>query len=392
MGLFLMAVAAAIVVLQSTLILSNREPNLWVFSLLQRKDTLSSRDWTNIKDKIHKPHAYDKGGFEKNVLALLHSTESALSPFATCMEKNWIPSSSTPPLENCRIWHHAPQKISSIFDGSSWNPHLILLVIASIHLLLSFLNSQEHFYLKEHSTIHGSEDEKTPISTRIYHFPSGLALFILAMVCLIVGLIASNRNASHQPVLDAPTIIVAVILFLTVAWFLRIHNLHSADQRGYHIWSLIFQMQIIGVPLTVLMIAVMGARFYTDIVSHFILLSVAVNSLWLQNHLRAKEMGECNSDVLLTFLRLLTIAIPLFSICMAQVQWGGANTWQQITVFMAFFSLAPLFIHSFYPMSLFDSESDMEHHHSKWRRLLVRLGNLCSSAALGSSVINLALL
>lgn len=346
MGLFLLTVSTAIVVLQSTLILSNREPNLWTFSLLQHKSS-------------------------NTTASLLYE-----SPYTDCML-----SKKEPPLsiETCRQWYHAVTETSSILNGAAWNPHLILLVIACIHLVLCFSNSQDHFYIKENGSV------SPPVfSSRIYHFPIRLCIFILSLLCLIVGLIAANRNPSRQT-LDHPTITVAVILLLVTAWFvyIRYKNHHSLT---YHLWVVIFQLQIVGIPLVVLMISVMGARFYTDIVVHFLLLTAAVNSLWLQN-----RVNQTNNMLMLIFLRLLTIAIPLFCIFMAQIQWGGGtNTWQQVSVFMSFLSLAPLLVYSFFPV--LDLSYEHEDYSIKTKQLQLKLGNLCTTAALGSTVINLAFL
>jgi len=356
MGLFLLIVSTVIVVLQGTLILSNREPNLWVFSLLQHKTS-------NISASL-----------------LYHE-----SPFTLCMHR-------LESMETCRLWYHTIKDTESILDDATWNPHLILLVISSIHLLLSFSNSQDHFYIKEHKN-----NSSEVFSTRIYHFSIRLTMFLLSLFCLVVGLIAANRNPGRQ-ILDHPTITTSVVLLLATAWFTYIRYKNHQHNQTYHLWVMIFQLQIIGVPLTVLMISVMGTRFYTDVVTHFLLLSVAVNSLWLQNHIIRKN----TQMFLLVFLRLLTIGIPLYCIFIAQTQWGGVNSWQQVSVFMAFFCMAPLFIYSFFPVrqSFFEGDNDdnsnsndnMDEDTEKSKRLQLKLVNLCTTAALGSTVINLALL
>jgi hypothetical protein len=349
MGLFLLIVTTVIVVLQGTLILSNREPNLWVFSLLQHKTS-------NISASL-----------------LYHD-----SPFAQCMSR-------LKSMETCTLWYHSIKDTETILDSAAWNPHLILLVISCIHLLLSFSNSQDHFYIKEHK-INSSEEV---VSTRIYHFSIRLTMFLLSLFCLVVGLIAANRNPGRQ-ILDHPTIITSVVLLLATAWFTYIRYKNHNHNQTYHLWVMIFQLQIIGVPLAVLMISVMGARFYTDIVTHFMLLSVAVNSLWLQNHILRKK----TQMFLLVFLRLLTIGIPLYCIFIAQTQWGEVNSWQQVSVFMAFFCMAPLFIYSFFPIrqSFFEDSDNVDEDTENSKRLQLKLVNLCTTAALGSTVINLALL
>ncbi len=388
-----MTMATAIVVLQVTLILSNREPNLWVFSLLQHKKPVEI--WTNFSQNYHSG---------QNISGLQHGT-----PFAQCLEQEW---GALP--EHCRLWYHSTQEISSIFNGGTWNPHLIILVLASIHLVICFSTSQEHHYVLEHEKPHDDLDVSIKnahesISTRIYHFPLGLSLFFLSLLSLIVGLVSSNRHIDMH-IMDAPTIVISLFLFFSASWFLYIqyhyyfedcssvqipeYDNQNRRSHSYPLWVLIFQLQIVGVPLTVLMISVMGVRFYTDIVTHFLLLSAAVNSLWLQRHLQTVVLN----DMILVIVRFLTCGIPLFCFFLAQTQWGNQkNTWGQITVFMAFLSLAPLFVFTLFPLytsQMLQEEDDpvIKKHNKKWNQIQLRLGNFCTSAALGSTVINLALL
>jgi hypothetical protein len=412
-----MSMATAIVVLQATLILSNREPNIWVFSLMQHKK--SEEVWKNVS-KIFKEVA------EKDAIDLAVSMEPIHdTPFALCIEQAWS-SQNTP--EHCRLWHHCTQEIHSIFNGATWNPHLILLVLASIHLVFCFSNTQEHHMVAEHKKKNHHElgilvadtettlGEEESVSSRIYHFPLSLSLFLLSLLCLIVGLIASNRNHDSAAILDAPTIVISVILFLVASWFLYkqhhfllddalnqksknfIHDNYYQDDDesektlnndvshsalSYPVWVQVFHLQLVGVPLTVLMMSVMGVRIYTDVITHFILLSAAVNSLWLQSHLQS----AVSNDMILVLIRLFTCGIPLFCIFLAQAQWGGTNTWEQITVFMAFISLSPLYVFTLFPIKHLNQNSD-----KKWDQVQLRLVNFCVTVAVGSSVINLALL
>lgn len=414
-----MSMATAIVVLQATLILSNREPNLWVFTLMQHKK--AEQAWGNVS-KIFKEVAEDDAS--RHALLTMSLESMHATPFASCIEHS---RSSKDLPEHCRLWYHSTQEISSIFNGATWNPHLILLVLASIHLVFCFSNTQEHHLVREHtkknhqelgmlinrdSEIHSEVEE--PVSNRIYHFPLSLSLFLLSLLCLIVGLIASNRNHDSMAILDPPTIVVSIILFLAASWFLykqhhfladaiimheKTKNINHAayfqdasdtdgheevnDEPSYPLWVQIFHLQLVGVPLTVLMMSVMGVRMYTDVITHFLLLSTAVNSLWLQSHL----LSVISNDMILVCIRLLTCGIPLFCILLAQMQWGGANTWGQITVFMAFISLSPLYVFTLFPIRHLSQNSD-----KKWEQVQLRLVIFCITVALGSSVINLALL
>jgi hypothetical protein len=394
MGLFLVSMAIVIVVVQVTLILSNREPNMWVFSLLQSHSPTTHM--SNITDFIES-YSYENK-----------------PPFVECVEAE----TNNNNLDHCKLWYHNTQKITNIFNGATWNPHLILLVISCIHLIICFSNAKEH----------SLEDEANENNFRLYQIPISFCLCILIMLCLIVGLISSNRNSSQQRlvILDTPTIIISMILFIGSIWFLKVHNDYceskthtkmlidlskindpDINKYSYHSWVLIFQLQIIAVPLTVLMTSVMGVRIFSDVLTHFILLTVAVNSLWLQNSISdiidniTYEDDDCN-DWLLPTSRLLTIGIPLFCILIAQTQWGGTNSWQHLTVFMSFFSMGPLFIFPFLSsQSIIDIKKrnsketelpETKKKHKHYKHLHQRLGSYCSTAALGCSVINLALL
>jgi hypothetical protein len=412
MGLFSMTMATAIVVLQATLILSNRESNLWVFPLMQHKK--SEQVWKNVS-KMFKEIG------EKNASEFSISTRG--TPFALCVEQS---NSSRDLPEHCRLWYHGTQEIHSIFNGATWNPHLILLVIACIHLVFSFSNTQEHHMVKKtqketsskHKKKHHqklksmmsdaetSSDTEESVSSSIYHFPLSLSLGLLSLLCLIVGLIASNRNRDSMAILDAPTIVISVVLFMVASWFIyKQHHLgdttinddsYKDDETvsmldndvphpaiSYSIWVQIFHLQTVGVPLTVLMMSVMGVRIFTDVINHFLLLSTAVNSLWLQSQL----LSVVSNDMILVFVRCLTCGIPLFCIFIAQTQWGGTNTWEQITVFMAFISLSPLYVFTLFPIKHLNQNSDKD-----WDHVQLRLVNFCITVAVGSSVVNLGLL
>ena len=138
------------------------------------------------------------------------------------------------------------------------------------------------------------------------------------------------------------------------------------------LWTLIFQLQTVGVPLTVLILAAMGIRSYPEIIIHFLLLSAAVNSLWLQNELQGHAQYMA---------KLLTVSLPLASIYMTQGQLSG---WEYITAFMASVSLGPLIV---MPV-LLDSVVPVD----KLDTFHMRLTSLCSSGALLSTIVNPALL
>ena len=352
MGLFLVSMAISILVVQATLILSNREPNQWVFLLLQPQ----SSAFENTTENYH--------GDMK-------------TPFTECIEM--VKANGKDNFDICRLWYHNRQENASIFNDATWNPHIILLVISSIHFIFCFSNAKQHYT---------DSSKSNEFSSRIYQFPSSVCLCILFLTCLVVALVSSNRNHSLEPykeIFDTPSILVSVFLFIAASWFLKIKNDYTKSQllieKNSNIihqnWVLVYQLQFIGVPLTTLMISVMGVRIFTDIITHIVLLSVSVNTLWLYNTI---VLSDTSSDLLLTITRMFTVSMPLFSITMAQTQWGGANTWQHLTAYMAFVSLAPVFLFPFLSS------------HEYGKKILLRLGSYCTTAALGCTVINLALL
>lgn len=425
-----MAMASAIVVLQTTLILSNREPNLWVFSLLQKKKSLPS--WGNLSTLFHSPSLLtrDNSTFDAFILPELHSEKGM--PLVECVHEGWLQGDPIP--DYCRFWYHASQEITSIFEGATWNPHLILLALACLHLLVTFSLAQNQHLLKLHKhNLKGTANDTAAAANRMYSVPLSLCLCILAMLWLITALIAANRSLyAHgdkgTSILDTPTILVAILLLISAAWLVNVHHHYqnsasSSDSSSttapqnrevyYHLWIQTFQLQMVSIPLSVLMISVMGVRIYTHIIMHVVLLTVAVNSLWIERQLSLnpepqayayqKNQENTTMTMMLFFcLKSLVMGIPLLSMFMAQSQWGGSNTWQQISVFMAFFSLAPLLIFPMLSVPLSHQmitetaasqyTQSMEEVEPDTRKMWVKLGTICTTAGLGSTVINLALL
>lgn len=175
-----------------------------------------------------------------------------------------------------------------------------------------------------------------------------------------------------------------LLLFLGCALFLYIQE--RREQQDL-LWNLTFQLQMVGVPMTVLLLATMGIRSYVDIFILFVLLSTAVNSLWLQLMLKGSA---------LYLAKLLTISTPMICIYMTQGHFIG---WEQVTAFMASISLAPLLI-----MPVILNHDDYGKGTEQYNegnaltagvaldRFQMRLGSLCGSAALLSTIINLAML
>jgi hypothetical protein len=419
MSLLSVFLAAAVVVLQATLILSNRKPNLWVFSLLQKRR--SPPDWNNISSATGMPDKSQDISFHESILK-----SEANTPLVQCLER--ARDAADWPPDYCPFWSHAPQKVSSIFGGSTWNPHLILLAITCVHFVAILSCAQAEHHIKTNSVKTLYATTKQSYASRMYQFPLSLCLCILFMLWLIVGLIASNRNFSHTnnvkalSILDTPTVIVSVLLFISCAWFVHIHHQyntanttttttqsaahdirssisseaeHANDDAAYYLWNQSFQLQMIAVPLTVVITTVMGVRLFTDIITHFVLLSAAVNALWLQRSLftSSQRTHLATNNILFLLLKVITVGIPLYCLFAAQAQWGKTSTWQQIAVFIAYFSLAPLLAFSLLSTAVTDAAAfDDQMTTGEWKKMQSKIGSISSIAALGGTVINLALL
>jgi uncharacterized membrane protein len=146
------------------------------------------------------------------------------------------------------------------------------------------------------------------------------------------------------------------------------------NTSSLQLWSLVFQLQVVGVPLTVLILATMGIRTYSEIIIHFLILSAAVNSLWLQVTLQGSA---------LYMAKLLTVALPLISIYLTHVQLPNI---QHIITGMATASLIPLFV---MPVIL-NNDDPILRAGEKLDRFQLRLGSMCSTAALLATIVNLA--
>jgi hypothetical protein len=181
------------------------------------------------------------------------------------------------------------------------------------------------------------------------------------VVALLVGF-AQHR----QGLLESSTWVACLALFAGVGGFLYVQEaLQDKDLR----WNLVFQLQVVGVPLAVLLMAAMGVRSYAEVVVHFLILSTGVNCLWLQGSLQGNA---------LYISKLLTVAPPLISLYMVQFQLRGG--WEFITAAMAGVALAPLLV---MPVIL-DSEA--------LDPFQLRLGSLCTTGALLSTIVNLGML
>ena len=129
--------------------------------------------------------------------------------------------------------------------------------------------------------------------------------------------------------------------------------------------------------MAVLAISTMGARIWTDVLGHAVLLSAAVNCLWLQCNIKQVASQR--------ICHILTILLPSLSLYLAHIQWGQYDDWRYVIGTMACGSIAPFFLITI----LFPTSADLEKQ--KNEKFFNKISLLCSSAALLSFVVNLAL-
>lgn len=212
------------------------------------------------------------------------------------------------------------------------------------------------------------------------HGGSAGALFLLwVILAFVVGFgqkqegEGEGHNITDNKKLESSTWLACLFLFAVTGLFLYIQG--DKDDDALMLWNMVFELQVVGVPLTVLMLAAMGMRSYSEIIIHFLLLSAAVNSLWLQVLLQGSALYTC---------KLLTVALPSISVYMthAQLPMGA----QHIVTGMAAVALIPLFV---MPVILNNDDPSLRADEAI-DKFQLRLSALCSSAALFATIVNLA--
>ena len=153
---------------------------------------------------------------------------------------------------------------------------------------------------------------------------------ILLLLVFVAAVIEGLRDSA---LMQYPTIVVLVAAALAGVWSMR-----GRDAR----WRMAAHLQIVCVPVAVLGMAVAGgARLWSDALSYFVLLSAAVNCLWVQNTLRSTPaLGLC---------RAFTIALTLLSLRIADDGFGAYDMWRYPIAYVACAGLAPLVLLSLFP-------------------------------------------
>ena len=360
-----MGSAVVLVVLQTSLLLANRDATSWTFSLIRKRNSLP--DQALVATFFRRDDNTElKSVQEQRLLQALHA--NPFTDLSQCVLEQWNQGYSLPTY--CFFWHHTTQVIEPVL--TEWNPHLILQCIICVHCIVTL-------YMPKHSFVMGS-------STSLFHplYAAGGLFLLWLITALIVGF-----GQGRQNLLEPSTWVSCGMLFLGCVGFIYTQEWKGRDL----LWNLVFELQMVGVPLTVLLLGTLGIRSYPEIVIHFILLSVAVNTLWLQNVLRGSALYLAKG---------LTISLPLTCAYMTSQQLSG---WEHITVFMGSISLSPLLI---MPVILNgetlevlhdDDIKEKTHHHyhnalkeHALNKFQMRLGALCTAGALLSTIINMAII
>ena len=371
MGQFVVAFCFIIVILQATSLLLERPASTWSFWLvsafpntltyLQTTGTNNTTTgaagyvWKGVDIMFKTPTPPPTTTFNQlNGLSVWWSAPSAQQ--IACLTTR--PTTALQLPIHCILRAHSTQFINPALRP--WNPHIILLTLCCIQLVICISKTQ-------HSREQKQDMGSIP-KDRNLHVPLGYALGLLTLLIMIILILTGLNNSS---LVEYTTILTITVLLLWCAWYCWDFN-EFADNGD---WSLNMHMQLVSVPLAVLSIATMGARLWTDVLTHHVLLSAATNCLWLQNNLAYPWAAQLS--------RIATILLPSVSLGLAHMQWGSTDDWKYAVALMGCAGLLPLFIFTI----LVNSSEKATSRNDKIR---LRMAHLCTAAALLSLVVNLA--
>ena len=339
MGHFIVIFATSIVIIQATSLFLGREANQWTFFLIR---TIPSFTNTNSSGNIsindivyHNVQNNNNNGNEN--LHMIPNAECHLSK--KCFQEKHLLMSHEDVLRQ-------------------WNPHIILLCICCIHTIMCLSRVQ---YKREHKA---SLLMSETVLAKSIHLPLGYALgasvLLISLVCIFQGL-------HNSDLVQYPTILTLFLLLLACGWYI-----YCFDSLGENLqWSFAYHQQFVCLPLVVLAYATLGVRIWTDVVNHILLLSIAINCLWLKNNIE-----NLNSKKICS---LVTIALPTVSIVLAYQQWNE-NDWKYVTGLLTCGSLVPLYL-----CTIVSTESHKNH------KIYNKISLSCANAALLQFVCSLAL-
>jgi hypothetical protein len=293
---------------------------------------------------------------------LTNVSDSVLSQIL-CIEDVWkymTPSEDIPSF--CMFNKHSNESIFPVLEP--WNPHLILLTICCINSIICI--SKTHILPSNYI-----ETEVADLKPKRMIIPLGYAVGVSFLLIFIIAVLEGIKNTD---LVQYPTMIVVAVLLGLSLLFIK----NFATKGHDIIWGIASHLQLVGVPLAVLAISTMGARMWTDVLGHFVILHAAVYSLWLQSNTK-NPTGQ-------RLCHLLTIFLPLLSLYLAHIQWGKNDNWRYVIGSMACGGIAPFFI-----ITILFHASPTNSGQREAEKLFYKISTLCSSAALLSLVVNLAL-
>jgi hypothetical protein len=366
MGLFVVIFSIAVVIIQATSMLLGRSAHNWTFSLLESTPNTTSLTELQMLFKTLSPlyseiNKTAENNYNSTLQLYLESASDSVRAQASCIQLAW--QYLTPPLNiptYCMFNRHSNQEILPILQ--SWNPHLILLTLCCIHSV--FCISMTHQSSKDN----GSQSNNSPPKRLIIPLSYATGIYVL-----LIGIISIMQGLNNVDLVQYPTMILMITLIVFCILFVVRFPSHDHDFS----WGISNHLQIVAVPLAVLAISTMGVRIWNDVLGHIVILSAAVNCLWLQcqtKHMAAQRISH-----------ILTVALPSLSLYLAHVQWGQYDDWRYVIGTMACASLAPFYLITI----LFHTGADIEKR--KNEKYFSKISLLCSSAAILSLVVNLAL-
>jgi len=398
MGFFAVIFSLIIVIIQSTSILVGREAHEWTFPLLKNTPNISYLKMINhLFSNTHNTslHPLDSNAiyhkdfsnqfnFQHDIIAnasavndtsdepyfditlyIFNATTSSRGQ-ALCLQSAWKDHSKTSFPIYCLLNSHLRYEIQRVL--AEFNPHLILFTLSVIHAIFCIARVKRTVWstLANTNVKLGLEQPHTislPISTGV--------LYVFLIILFII------EGTKKSELVEYPTIILSIILLLSAVWFVY----QFATRQDDYVWYNVFHMQLVGVPIAVLAIAVVGSRFWTDIVTHLALLTIATNIFGMSIH--------CSDEISKKVCEIIYVFLPIFCVYLAHLQWGNYDNWKYVIGLMGCASLLPFIVYPFFIQSM-KRESD-EETKEKRMKYFGKFSVLASSAALLSLVVNLAM-
>lgn len=310
---------------------------------------------------------------------------------------------------DCLLHGHTPKL--AIKALNTWNPHLILFMLCGIHFIICLSHTR---FKGKHNGISNTTmaiEEKKSLSittsaaaaaaaaattdnnnSNEHGKPIPLQYASTAFFILLVPIIVC-QGMHDVDLVTYPTIITMALLSIAGIYFVVFAAHFHDDDR----WRLAFHLQMVSVPLAVLGITAAGGRLWFDALSHLVLLSAAVNTLWLQTS------NQLHGYLAQSLCRVLTLSLTTLSLYLVHVEFGQFDTWRYVVAYMACVGLAPIYILSLtpsfqvYPMDLSEllpkreptTSISMQKQQMQQPKIYHNISLMATNAALLSFIVNL---